>query len=82
MIYFLGFQPMYCPYCINNEEYIKTKTVDTRQFINNDDEPYVERRHKCPECGEHFYTIETYHRPANISDTINQQNNTGVQHGI
>lgn len=74
MIYFLGFTPMYCPHCLIDGEYNKTKILDTRQFLDGDDEPYVERRHKCTVCDESFYTIETYHRSA----TITGQNNTGV----
>lgn len=65
---------MYCPHCLNDGEYNKTKIIDTRQFLDGDDEPYVERVHKCNSCGESFYTIETYNRPA----TMARQNNTGV----
>jgi transcriptional regulator NrdR family protein len=68
MTHFIGFNPMICPYCLRNEEIaFKTQTKETRHFLDDDDEPYVERRHQCPQCNESFFTIETFNREPEIS---------------
>ena len=60
LVYFIGFDPVYCPICLDKEDLaFKTKTLDTRHFVDTEDhQPYVQRRHQCPNCANAFYTIE------------------------
>lgn len=54
-----GKEQVFCPRCLHNEEGVKMKTLETRNFIDpQKDSPYVQRRKSCPNCGEKFTTIE------------------------
>ena len=44
----------------------KTVTKETRNFLDDDDEPIVERRHQCPNCNQSFFTIEQFSREPEI----------------
>lgn len=60
LITFFGVDGMICHLCYAKEkvEY-KTYCLDTRQFKTEDDTYFVRRKHKCSNCQETFYTIET-----------------------
>lgn len=67
MTYFIGFNPMICPYCLRDHDVAyKTVTKETRNFLDDDDEPIVERRHQCPNCNQSFFTIEQFSREPEI----------------
>jgi transcriptional regulator NrdR family protein len=63
MTHFIGFNPMICPYCLRDkDEAYKTSTKETRNFLDGEGDPIVERRHQCTNCQESFYTIEQFSR--------------------
>ena len=61
---------MICPYCLRDDDVAyKTVTKETRNFLDGDGDPIVERRHQCPSCNESFFTIEQFSRePERLRD--------------
>ncbi len=54
---------MICPYCLRDEDVAyKTVTKETRNFLDDEGDPIVERRHQCPSCNQSFFTIEQFSR--------------------
>lgn len=54
---------MICPYCLRDDDVAyKTVTKETRNFLDDEGDPIVERRHQCPSCNQSFFTIEQFSR--------------------
>lgn len=60
LVTFYGFKELYCPECLDKKEIgVKTKTLETRHYLDESNQPIVRRRHYCPECMTSFYTMES-----------------------
>lgn len=58
---------MICPYCLRDDDVAyKTVTKETRNFLDDEGDPIVERRHQCPCCNQSFFTIEQFSREPEV----------------
>ena len=59
LVAFFGVKELICPECAKKDEkYYKTKCLETRTYTDENSQPWVRRRHYCPNCLNQFYTIE------------------------